>query len=78
MKITPPLPLPYRVTLKHTPDEDSVPEVHTVTVIAYTLMDAYIAAVVEVSGRGFAVAEEFTVVHIEPDMEKFQSMFLTM
>lgn len=69
-------PLPYIVTIKEVVHQDDVPILHVAKVVAYSIQEACMQAIMMISGNGFEnAAEKYIVTFIEPDVERFmQSM----
>lgn len=63
-------PLPYIVTVKSTMDDDAVPSIQTVNVVAYSILEAMLQATTQVGGKGFD-DEKHRVERIEPDVPAF-------
>lgn len=70
-------PLPYIVLVKEITSEDAVPVTHTVRVVAYSIAEAWMSAVMQLSGSGFSTADKYTPLRIEPDLMRYMTMTLT-
>ena len=68
-------PLPYLVTIRSVTDDDSAPRVMTYKVVAYSILEAIIAATVEAGGSGIVDKDKHQVLYVHPDLETYGKMF---
>lgn len=68
-------PLPYMARVRVVADDDSVPQVREVHVVAYSVIEAAMQAITEVGGTSVLSDEKYRVESIGPDLAAYARLF---